>query len=90
MMCFLFATLIIFLFIFNCIMCIDARTLNQTHAVCGFQVMYFSSIFPYVVLAIFLVRGLMLDGALEGITYMFYPKVSTLFSSFKRYIYIDE
>lgn len=38
--------------------------------------MYFSSVFPYVVLLIFLIRGLMLDGAMEGITYMFYPKVS--------------
>lgn len=41
------------------------------------QVMYFSSVFPYVVLFIFLIRGLMLDGALEGVTYMFYPKVSS-------------
>ncbi|CAL8265150.1 unnamed protein product [Gadus morhua 'NCC'] len=41
------------------------------------RVMYFSSIFPYVVLIIFLVRGLMLDGAMEGIAYMFYPKVET-------------
>lgn len=39
------------------------------------KVMYFSSIFPYVVLFCFLVRGLMLDGALEGVTYMFYPKL---------------
>ncbi|XP_029311955.1 LOW QUALITY PROTEIN: sodium-dependent neutral amino acid transporter B(0)AT2-like [Cottoperca gobio] len=39
------------------------------------KVMYFSSIFPYVVLFCFLVRGLMLDGASEGITYMFYPKL---------------
>ncbi|KAK2833623.1 hypothetical protein Q5P01_017512 [Channa striata] len=39
------------------------------------KVMYFSSVFPYVVLIIFLVRGLMLDGAMEGITYMFYPKL---------------
>lgn len=37
--------------------------------------MYFSSIFPYVVLFCFLVRGLLLDGASEGIAYMFYPKV---------------
>ena len=37
--------------------------------------MYFSSIFPYVVLLCFLVRGLMLDGASEGIVHMFYPKV---------------
>ncbi|XP_077068512.1 sodium-dependent neutral amino acid transporter B(0)AT2 isoform X2 [Siphateles boraxobius] len=39
------------------------------------KVMYFSSVFPYVVLICFLIRGLMLDGALEGIKYMFYPKL---------------
>ncbi|KAM3863844.1 sodium-dependent neutral amino acid transporter B(0)AT2 [Diretmus argenteus] len=39
------------------------------------KVMYFSSVFPYVVLFIFLIRGLMLDGAMEGVKYMFYPKV---------------
>lgn len=44
--------------------------------------MYFSSVFPYVVLLIFLIRGLMLDGAMDGITYMFYPKVSTCFIMF--------
>ncbi|KAG9264266.1 sodium-dependent neutral amino acid transporter B(0)AT2-like [Astyanax mexicanus] len=39
------------------------------------KVMYFSSVFPYAVLFCFLIRGLMLDGAIEGITYMFYPKL---------------
>ncbi|XP_057682878.1 sodium-dependent neutral amino acid transporter B(0)AT2-like isoform X1 [Corythoichthys intestinalis] len=39
------------------------------------KVMYFSSIFPYVVLICFLVRGLLLEGAWEGITFMFYPKL---------------
>lgn len=39
------------------------------------KVMYFSSIFPYVVLFCFLVQGLLLDGALDGISYMFYPKL---------------
>ncbi|XP_034046911.1 sodium-dependent neutral amino acid transporter B(0)AT2 [Thalassophryne amazonica] len=39
------------------------------------RVMYFSSVFPYVVLCIFFIRGLMLDGAIEGITFMFYPKL---------------
>ncbi|CAK6963245.1 sodium-dependent neutral amino acid transporter B(0)AT2 [Scomber scombrus] len=39
------------------------------------KVMYFSSVFPYVVLFIFLIRGLMLDGAMEGVTYMFYPRL---------------
>ncbi|KAG9342858.1 hypothetical protein JZ751_015065, partial [Albula glossodonta] len=40
------------------------------------RVMYFSSVFPYAVLLCFLIRGLLLDGAAEGITYMFYPKLS--------------
>lgn len=31
---------------------------------------------PYIVLTIFLVRGLTLDGAVDGIKYMFTPKVS--------------
>ncbi|XP_048871542.1 sodium-dependent neutral amino acid transporter B(0)AT2-like isoform X1 [Brienomyrus brachyistius] len=39
------------------------------------KVLYFSSIFPYVVLLCFLIRGLMLDGASEGIIYMIYPKL---------------
>ncbi|KAM9745715.1 sodium-dependent neutral amino acid transporter B(0)AT2 [Menidia menidia] len=39
------------------------------------KVMYFSSVFPYVVLFIFLIRGLLLDGAMDGITFMFYPKL---------------
>ncbi|XP_017157221.1 sodium-dependent neutral amino acid transporter B(0)AT2-like [Poecilia reticulata] len=40
------------------------------------KVMYFSSIFPYVVLVCFLICGLMQDGAAEGIAHMFYPKLS--------------
>lgn len=40
------------------------------------QVMYFSSVFPYVVLFCFLVRGLLLKGAMDGIAHMFTPKVS--------------
>lgn len=39
------------------------------------QVMYFSSLFPYVVLVCFLVRGLLLRGAVDGIMHMFTPKV---------------
>uniref|UniRef100_A0A8C1Q211 Transporter n=1 Tax=Cyprinus carpio TaxID=7962 RepID=A0A8C1Q211_CYPCA len=46
---------------------------NQTGMT--FIVMYFSSVFPYAVLICFLIRGLMLDGAIEGIKYMFYPKL---------------
>lgn len=39
------------------------------------KVMYFSSVFPYVVLLCFLIRGVMLDGASEGIKLMFYPRL---------------
>ncbi|KAJ8402498.1 hypothetical protein AAFF_G00365810 [Aldrovandia affinis] len=41
------------------------------------RVMYFSSVFPYAVLLCFLTRGLLLDGASEGITIMFYPKLKS-------------
>ncbi|XP_059391354.1 sodium-dependent neutral amino acid transporter B(0)AT2-like isoform X2 [Carassius carassius] len=39
------------------------------------KVMYFSSVFPYVVLLCFLIRGMTLDGASEGIKFMFYPRL---------------
>ncbi|XP_059584153.1 orphan sodium- and chloride-dependent neurotransmitter transporter NTT5 isoform X1 [Alligator mississippiensis] len=40
------------------------------------KVLYFSSLFPYVVLLCFLIRGLLLDGAADGIRVMFTPKLS--------------
>ncbi|XP_062994383.1 orphan sodium- and chloride-dependent neurotransmitter transporter NTT5 [Elgaria multicarinata webbii] len=40
------------------------------------KVLYFSSLFPYVVLLCFLVRALLLEGAVDGIKIMFTPKVS--------------
>ncbi|XP_030639892.1 sodium-dependent neutral amino acid transporter SLC6A17 [Chanos chanos] len=42
------------------------------------KVMYFSSLFPYVVLFCFLVRGLMLKGAVDGIAHMFTPKLEIM------------
>nr|XP_033817517.1 sodium-dependent neutral amino acid transporter B(0)AT2-like isoform X2 [Geotrypetes seraphini] len=42
------------------------------------KVMYFSSIFPYVVLLCFLIRGLLLEGAVDGIRIMFTPKLEIL------------
>uniref|UniRef100_A0A8C1PVC6 Transporter n=1 Tax=Cyprinus carpio TaxID=7962 RepID=A0A8C1PVC6_CYPCA len=50
-------------------------TMLVFHYLCEILVMYFSSVFPYAVLICFLIRGLMLDGAIEGIKYMFYPKL---------------
>lgn len=38
--------------------------------------MYFSSLFPYLVLFCFLVRALLLEGSMVGIRHMFTPKVS--------------
>ncbi|XP_069760141.1 sodium-dependent neutral amino acid transporter B(0)AT2 isoform X3 [Narcine bancroftii] len=42
------------------------------------KVMYFSSLFPYVVLFCFLVRVLLLKGSFEGIRYMFTPKLEIM------------
>ncbi|XP_058037424.1 orphan sodium- and chloride-dependent neurotransmitter transporter NTT5 [Ahaetulla prasina] len=40
------------------------------------KVLYFSSLFPYLVLFCFLVRALLLEGAVDGIKIMFTPKLS--------------
>ncbi|XP_077382732.1 sodium- and chloride-dependent transporter XTRP3A-like isoform X2 [Festucalex cinctus] len=42
------------------------------------KVVYFTATFPYVVLVIYLIRGLTLPGAIHGITYMFTPKMEEL------------
>ena len=41
-----------------------------------FQAIYFTALFPYLVLTVFLVRGLTLPGAMQGLTYLFTPDVS--------------
>ncbi|XP_053216590.1 orphan sodium- and chloride-dependent neurotransmitter transporter NTT5 [Podarcis raffonei] len=40
------------------------------------KVLYFSSLFPYLVLLCFLVRALLLEGAVDGIRIMFTPNLS--------------
>ncbi|XP_059917623.1 sodium-dependent neutral amino acid transporter B(0)AT2 [Gadus macrocephalus] len=42
------------------------------------KVMYFSSLFPYVVLICFLVRALLLKGSWDGIRHMFTPKLEIM------------
>nr|XP_002128205.1 sodium-dependent neutral amino acid transporter B(0)AT2 isoform X2 [Ciona intestinalis] len=42
------------------------------------KVMYFATSFPYIVLIAFFFRGMTLDGAVEGVKYMFSPDVSRL------------
>lgn len=46
-------------------------------ALCCIQVVYFTALLPYCVLIIYLVRGLTLHGATNGLVYMFTPKVGT-------------
>lgn len=41
------------------------------------KVMYFATLFPYMVLTAFFIRGLTLDGAVIGVEYMFNPDVSS-------------
>lgn len=40
--------------------------------------MYVTSTLPYVVLTIFLIRGLTLKGAVNGLVFLFTPNVSVL------------
>ena len=40
------------------------------------KVMYFATSFPYVVLIAFFIRAMLLDGAADGVAYMFSPHVS--------------
>ncbi|XP_049639110.1 sodium-dependent neutral amino acid transporter B(0)AT2 [Suncus etruscus] len=42
------------------------------------KVMYFSSLFPYVVLFCFLIRAFLLKGSLDGIRHMFTPKIEIM------------
>ncbi|XP_074510554.1 sodium- and chloride-dependent transporter XTRP3 [Sebastes fasciatus] len=42
------------------------------------KVVYFTAVFPYVVLFIYLIRGVTLHGAINGVKYMFTPKMEQL------------
>ncbi|XP_040900902.1 sodium- and chloride-dependent transporter XTRP3-like [Toxotes jaculatrix] len=42
------------------------------------KVVYFTATFPYVVLFIYLIRGVTLHGAMNGVKYMFTPKMEQL------------
>ncbi|XP_037639521.1 sodium- and chloride-dependent transporter XTRP3-like [Sebastes umbrosus] len=42
------------------------------------KAVYFTAIFPYVVLFIYLIRGVTLHGAINGVKYMFTPKMEQL------------
>ncbi|XP_034384388.1 sodium- and chloride-dependent transporter XTRP3-like [Cyclopterus lumpus] len=64
-LCLLLAWVITYLFI--------ARGVKSTG-----KVVYFTAIFPYVVLFIYLIRGFTLHGAFNGVAYMFTPKLEQL------------
>ena len=42
------------------------------------KVVYFTALFPYVVMTIFFIRGLTLKGAGAGLAHMFLPKMDSL------------
>ncbi|OBS71153.1 hypothetical protein A6R68_00306, partial [Neotoma lepida] len=42
------------------------------------KAIYFTALFPYLVLTIFLIRGLTLPGATEGLIYLFTPNMKIL------------
>ena len=42
------------------------------------QVVYFTALFPYVLLSILLVRGAMLEGSMDGVIYYLRPQWSKL------------
>ena len=42
------------------------------------KVVYFTALFPYVVMTIFFIRGLTLKGAGAGLAHMFLPKLDSL------------
>uniref|UniRef100_UPI0037E739EF sodium- and chloride-dependent transporter XTRP3-like n=1 Tax=Semicossyphus pulcher TaxID=241346 RepID=UPI0037E739EF len=42
------------------------------------KVVYFTATFPYIVLLIYLIRGFTLHGAINGVVYMFTPKMEQL------------
>uniref|UniRef100_A0A1I8IXA3 Sodium-dependent serotonin transporter n=1 Tax=Macrostomum lignano TaxID=282301 RepID=A0A1I8IXA3_9PLAT len=50
-------------------------------AVCLALVVWFTAIFPYCVLLIFLIRGVTLEGSMMGIYYYMYPNLSELLNS---------
>ena len=49
------------------------------------KVMYFATLFPYLVLVIFFFRGVTLDGAVNGVVYMLKPNVSFRFLCLFKY-----
>lgn len=51
------------------------RVLWKSRLSCLSQVVYFTASFPYLVLFIYLIRGVTLHGAVNGLKYMFTPKV---------------
>lgn len=60
---------------FNVCVCVCCT--HRAHAAFLIQAVYITSTLPYLVLTIFLVRGLTLKGSIEGLKFLFTPKVST-------------
>lgn len=44
----------------------------------SFQVVWFTALFPYVVLVFLLIRGITLPGSAQGVRYYLYPNFSMI------------
>lgn len=53
------------------------------------KVVYFTAVFPYVLLSVFLVRGLTLPGAAEGLKFYLKPNMTKLAESQVRHLYLQ-
>lgn len=55
----------------------------------GFQIVYFTVLFPYVVLCVLLVRGVTLQGAWQGILFYILPDWGSLAKPKVRYQQVE-
>jgi solute carrier family 6 dopamine transporter-like protein 3 len=65
---------------------LKSKVFNTTYFELHLQVVWFTALFPYVVLFILLIRGIMLPGSLDGIKYYLTPDFNALW---KANVWVD-
>lgn len=61
--------------------------LTPSFLLCLDQVVYFTATFPYLMLAVLLIRGVTLPGAAQGIQFYLYPNMTRLWDPQVRAFY---